>query len=452
MTYNEEQKALVYAFLENTFFKNWRNEGELTDISYTGLELMLTPKCNLACSYCYYNNKAGHGKGLYPDYIDSWENTLSNTDALLDYLESNKFFPREFDVFAGDTLIHLNSTKVIKKVIDFFHRNNKKGIIGLPTNGAFLRNDTITKAVEDLYAYAEERGVALHISISIDGKYLDPINRKNANPNVNLEEYYSDEYYDKVFAFGKKYRCGFHPMIHHQGIELWKKNFDWFQEQLQKHEIAWYNIYLLEVRNDGWTKETVKEYVEFYKHVLDFAYKKLHSNKQLFINGFVASGANNYPNLPNMNMFNNISTTSRGIGCSLQTTMQVRTGDLSVAPCHRQSYDWALGFQFVKEGNKIVDIEPKNLAYYITQLTMDVKVQPYCESCGINTICSQGCPGSQLETNGDSFVPIQSVCLLFHGKVKAQIEFLKEKGLYKEFISLISSNQSTAFLAMDGER
>jgi len=443
-SYYDEKKEFIKTLLENTFFRDWKDAAR-EDAIFTNIELMLTPKCNLSCSYCYYNNKTAHGDGLYPPGIDTWEAALSNTDALFSYLEKNSYFPKSVDIFAGDALIHINSQKVIKKAVDFYHRNSRIGMVVIPTNMAFIRNDRIVKDLEELFEYGKERGVKILLSASIDGKYLDPINRKNANPCVNNAEYYSDEFYDKVFAFSKKHGIGFHPMVHHQGIELWKQNWDWFQEQFEKHGIAWYNIYLLEVRNDGWTKNSIQEYVKFYKYVLEYAYKKLFNHSDMFIKGFVCNGSGVYPNLPKMNMFNNVGTMGRGIGCSLQTTMQIRMGDLSVVPCHRQSYDWCVGFKFVTQGGEIVDIEPKNAEFYSTQLTMDTKAFPYCETCLIRNLCCQGCPGSQLEVNGDAFMPIQSVCLLEHGKVKAQIEFLRDNGLYSLLISLLNKEQRMTF-------
>ena len=111
--------------------------------------------------------------------------------------------------------------------------------------------------------------------------------------------------------------------------------------------------------------------------------------------------------------------------------MYVRLGDLDIVGCHRQSYDgYSLG-KFVVENDKIVDIEAKNIEMAIAMLTFDLGTQPYCESCILKDVCSGGCMGSQLEVNGDSFIPIPIICDLLHHKHYTLINKYINLGIYQ---------------------
>lgn len=107
--------------------------------------------------------------------------------------------------------------------------------------------------------------------------------------------------------------------------------------------------------------------------MLNYVFDRLDRDRYKFINSFVFNGAEGYDNINKMNLFNNIGRHGRGVGCSIQTTMQLRLGDLTVTPCHRQSYDAFNGFKFIKKDNEIVDIEPLNLHYYLATMSTDRK-------------------------------------------------------------------------------
>lgn len=449
MTHNEENKILLNSFLTRTFFKDWSTSDDIDRLKlYNNIELQLVSDCNLKCSYCYYNDKNGFGLELNnPHTVGKWENVLKNIDILLNFLEEKKFFPGKFDVFSGDPLIYKNSYIVFRKIIDFYVRNGERGRITVPSNMTFLKSESLTKEVENLIKYAEENGIGFGISASIDGKYQDYINRPVAG-NVDQHKFYSDEFYDIIFSFAKKYNIAFHPMIHHKNIENWSKNWKWFQSMFERFELGWNPIYLLEVRNTGWNKESLKFYEDLYKEVLNFVYEKI--GPERFLYGFLFNGIEGCENISNMNMFNNVGRMGRGVGCSLQTHLQVRMGDLSVNSCHRLSYDALNAFKFVvDENDKIVDIDPLNVEFYLATMSTDRRNWPYCESCLIKEICTSGCLGSQFEITGDAFTPIHSVCALEHAKVKAQIEFLKEKKIFNNFLNYLDSSQQTSYKIFD---
>lgn len=443
----EQNKELLYHFLNRTFFRDWKDKDKESDRTklYDNLEFQINSKCNLNCSYCYYNQFVGNGNQLNPNSIAQPENIRKNADALLDYLEENNMYPSKFEIFSGEPLNQPITYEVLDKVIDFYSRANQEAIISIPTNMSFLRSDRLTEKVISYKKKAWENGLMLGTSASVDGKYMDHVNRP-ITKSENQDKFFNDHFYHRLFSFARDHGCGFHPMVYHNNIEQWKDNFMWFQDNFKKYGLRWNNIYLLEVRNDGWTKDKVNSYMDFYKFVLEFAFNKLNRDKNEFVNGFVFNGKGASQNWNNMNLFNNIGKIGRGIGCSIQTTMQIRAGDLTVNPCHRQSYDALNGFQFVKnDDNKIVDIKPLNLPYYLTIMSSERKYWPYCESCLIGHTCMAGCLGSQFEVMGDPFIPIPSVCLLEFGKVKSQVQFFVKNDMFDQFISKLPEEQKNVF-------
>jgi len=451
MSYEGENKELLKSVLEGTFFDDFKNpdrEGNL----FGTLEIQLTSQCNLKCSYCYYSNVVGHGKELNKPGVATWDQLGKNTDILFNWLKENNYIPKTIDIFSGDSLIFKQSHDIIRKAVQFYIDIGYKGSVVVPSNMSFIRDPELVKSIEDIIALGAEHGVSVPISASIDGKFADKITRLPVK-NVDIDEYYSDEFYDDVFAFCKRNHAGFHPMISSENIHVWKDNFVWFQSMFEKYDLAWNNVYLLEVRNEGWTKETIKQYGEFMSWTLNFTYNMIGNSvlpsnlPKYYVDNFVFSSEDYRGS--SMNLFNNISIIGRGIGCSLQTTLFVKMSDLTCNSCHRLSYDALNGFKFVVKDDKIIDIEPLNITFYMATLTFEHKALPYCENCLIKHLCSGGCPGAQFESVGDAFTPIPSVCLLQHMKLKTQVEFFKRLGVFNYVVSKLNSELALTMIEVE---
>lgn len=424
-TYNEDKK-LLHNFLEKTFFTTWQ-KGD--DGNFSSLELQVSASCDKGCVYCYYHN---YGEHLYPSKLNNRKNILKNTDIILEWLERKKMFP-QIELFSGEIFSQKVGFEVTEKVIDFYIRNNVKTGMCIPTNFSFIDDGLKTSEVTRLIEKGWKNGVNVVLSCSIDGKYMDYKNR----PHKNNQNFYSDEYYDKVFEFARIYKSGFHPMIYYKNIKKWIDNFLWFQEMFKKHHIPWNNIYLLEVRNDGWNKESINEYQKFIKFVYSWVFEnKFNSNKKDFIENFILSNKN-------MNIFNNFCRSGRGLGCSAQSSLYVRLGDLTCNPCHRTSYDFFNTLYFKCENEKIVDIEPLNVNLFISWISMDKNNFPYCQDCLIRDFCAGGCLGSQFESTSEIFLPIQSVCWQQHGKFKAQVDWLLENNMFWDIAEKILFKKNT---------
>jgi len=425
---NKENTDLVKSILDRTFFTAWKDqrykEDEYKYGNYSSLEIQVTATCDLKCKYCYYTN---HGKELYPAKIAKPDLVLKNLDILLDWLSKNKYYPK-FEFFSGEPFFQPVGFEALEKLIDWYINEGIGGEIVVPTNFSFVFSHDRTDKVESLITKGRKNGVDVHLSASIDGKYCD-VNRPFRDGRVR-----TDEYYDKVFEFAKKWGWSFHPMIYSENIEKWIDNFLWFQEQFDKHDIPWPAIYILEVRNQEWNKTQIKDFYKFTRFLVRWVYHKSGVAGPDFPS-FVSKERS-------LNLFNLFSTVGRGIGCSIQSSMEVRLGDLTTNLCHRSAYDGLNLFKFIVENDEIIDIEALNYNMMVAMYSADTKNFPWCENCAIKDFCSGQCLGAMYETNGDPFIPIPTVCALEHAKVAAVLDELWDLGLFQYFYDFTDKKDS----------
>ncbi len=411
MQYQEENDNLLNSFLERTFFKTWGNQSEGLE-NFRTLELFLNTKCNLKCSYCYLAN---YGDELYPSRLQDDKKVLTNLQILLDWLLDRKLAPK-LELFSGEPFAQKVSLQALRMILDKFENaENKPKTIVIPTNFTFILNKALTGKIEGLIKRSREAGIPIRLSASIDGKHCEanrPFRSSKSDPR-------DDDYYDKVFAFVKKWGFSFHPMIYSIHIDRWPSNFLWFQEMLRKHDIPWANIYLLEVRNKEWSRSSILGFEEFIKFLTRWTFLvPCHGNAQEFMR-FIFKRGFNILQSP-------LTSIGRGIGCSIQSTIHVRLGDLAIVPCHRTSYEPFVSGHFVVDARRITGIRANNPELFIGIISLQGRNQPMCELCLIKHLCSGGCLGSQFEVTGDLFSPIPSVCQLEHAKIRAMITAYKE--------------------------
>ena len=413
--YEEQNNELVNSFLERTFFKNYRLPKNSKDrcANWSKFEMVLTSTCNLGCKYCYLHK---HGKQLYPDEIKDEDKIINNVSILTDWLIENKMTP-EIELFTGEMFAQEMNFEVLNVIYNKYKDLNnelKPPIITVPTNYSFLLDERTTQRVEENIQRFKEIGIRLGLSASVDGKYLEhnrPFTKKHGEDAFIFKAENGDrddEFYDKLFAFNKKYKMGFHPMVYSNDMHLWKENWLWFQENFEKYNIPFNNIYLLEVRNEEWSQKQIEDFSEFIEFLIKWTfYKKCNQSPKKFRDFIFKKKGYNILSKP-------LSSVGRGIGCSIQSCLPVRMGDLSVFPCHRTMYDQFKEFEFTVEDNKITGIRGVNPEMIIAEKTFQGKTLPMCETCVIKESCSLGCLGSQYESTGEMFSPIPTVCKLEH--------------------------------------
>jgi len=424
MSYQQENDTLITSLFERTFFESWNaNPPELSN--FHRVEFILNYKCNLACKYCYVTH---YGDELYPPELYKDEaQVLNNLEMVLDWFIENNYAP-EIEVFSGEALIQDIGYKALNMILDKFEGKIKTRII-IPTNYTFILSKTLTKQVETLLNRGKKIGIPIFLSASFDGKYCEA----NRPFQPGVKDLRDDDYYDKCFAFIKKWGFGFHPMIYSEKIRNWKDNFLWFQEMLKKHNIPWYRIYLLSVRNAEWSIQQTRDFHDFIEFLIKWVYDNpCNKDPKKYLDFLFKKRGFNILNGP-------LSTVGRGIGCSLQSQLFLRLGDLAIVPCHRTSYEHLILGHLKVEDNKIAGISAKNPELAVTKHSFSAKMFPYCETCLIRELCSFGCLGAQIETTGDLFTPIPTVCRQQHAKIRSMIKTYQELNM----LDLILSNLST---------
>jgi len=448
--FQEENDALLESILQRTFYAGWKEPENPKYMNFNSLEIIMNYKCNLGCAYCYINR---WGEELYPSelYADE-EKLLSNLQMILRWLKKNNYRP-EIEYFSGEALVQEVGLKGLEVLVDSAPEGT---VILVPTNYTFILSDVLTERVDRIITTAKSKGVRVSLSASTDGKYCE-INRpfkstitsQCENEKRRWEWKYNDTpdprdntYYDRVFAFAKKWGFGFHPMVYSNNVERWKDNFLWFQEMYKKYDIPWSNLYLLEVRNAEWTDQQIKDYMDFIKFLVRWTWEMTGRNPSDYID-FVFKGKG-------FNILTGpLTTIGRGMGCSLQSAVYLRLGDLALVPCHRQSYkQFIIGWLKVENG-EIVGVKSHNPEILVAEMSCTFRNFPYCEACPIKHICSGGCLGSQFEATGDPFTPIPKVCKLMHNKIRALIEVYKELGIYKSLLQRLPIGKREAFEYME---
>lgn len=438
--YKQENDILFKSFLNNYFFRHWTREGSQRDPfigSYErGLEVFPTDSCNLACSYCYLKN---FGDELfYNKHSKKPENALKNLSLLLGWLKEKDYVPDKLEVFSGDLFslsyweeyfqIIYDWLDSIERKEEFWPWKNKGYfLIMMPTNASFVADDDKAKKVENWIEKFKQVGVRLGLSLSFDGKVIDEISR----PYKNEKKHYTNEFYDKVFLFARKHKCGMHPMLSSKNVHYWIENFKWFESMFEKHggtkKDALESIFVLEVRNPDWTKKDLEALMEFTEWTVDHAFNEIYNqDPAATFEGLVQKSSLQYIRSP-------FGYTARGMMCSIQSDFFVR-GDLTFGNCHRLGQEGYEGGQFIVEGDKITDIDSINPELYMTVKTFNFREGPLCSNCPIRYICTGYCIGANYEMNGEYFAPIPTVCELEHVKAGSAIRALDKYGIVDHII------------------
>ena len=195
-----------------------------------------------------------------------------------------------------------------------------------------------------------------------------------------------------------------------------------------------WNIHLSEARNEKWNSSQLKDFMDFIDFLMEWTYRiPCQSDKKCFAEAVLLKGGFNI-------LSNPFSTNDRKSDCLTQATIQVILEDLIIVPCHKMAYAPFIEAKFKVRNNKIVGIESNNPEMLIGRNSFKDTAMPHCETCLLKYLCQKDCLGSQLETTGDPFSPIPTVCKLEHAKVYSLIKALKKFDLYNIIYSRLSPN------------
>lgn len=421
--------SVLETILEKRFFEPWRDGDCRNPASLwrdSKLELFVTAACNQNCEYCYL---VRHDE-LYPREIRDPETIKFNLRALLDWCVWQGFSFHQVDLFSGEIWHTPFGWEVLDILLSYIRNGLRIDTVVIPTNASFVLDDRALIEMANRIEDYGRCGCRLQLSGSIDGAMADGVTRRG-NTDELTQRKEGEEFYDRFFSFWKMFRFRFHPMVSQENVKKWKENFLWWEEKCEKYGYdAYQDVMMLEVRNDGWTEENISDYIEFLDWLIDkFLTERCSRDPQklanhLFLTDIFNATGEGYVNfgMPQADSF---------AGCTVSDMLTVRLGDLSIPPCHRTAYNELLYGKFKMEDGKITGIEENNpqMASRIL-LQDDILCDPGCCCCPYSYFCLRGCYGSQRETEGDPFMPIESVCNLFRAKIDFLIDKYERLGVW----------------------
>lgn len=436
--FQKENDKLLADVLEHRFFSVWRDyekvqrdpflsfsERGSTLNESSALELYITANCNQNCTYCYLTK---FGDKLYPADCgnNDFNKILQNMNILIDWCIENDFRIPLVDVFTGEILHTKFGLDVLDTMLKGIKRGWKINSIIWATNMSFIQDSEQKWKIQRLIDAIRYEGVGLTLSASVDGYKA----MESASRPLNSGKEKSDNFYDDLFAFCKRNKFGFHPMVSAYNVKWWIENFDWWVEQLDRFDMGPFfsSVMALEVRNNDWTEEAIQQYNDLMDHMMDYQIKRIGLKNVAYEiitdqrNEVKDEGGGYLPWL----LVEAVDFTP----CTLNKTLTVRLGDLAIAPCHRTSYNHLLYGKFKLENDKIVGIEAINPSMAIKVLMINYQYGMHgCDTCDYNTVCLRGCLGCQQEEMHDPWFPIPGVCHFQKAKYKHLIKKYEELGI-----------------------
>lgn len=412
-------KDITFKTLVDGFFSGATNQYN----SNNQIELIITPDCSKNCGICYLQK---HKNELYPKEIVNNDVIINNLKSFLTYLELSNTRISLLSLFSGEIWGDEFGFNVLDTLLDFAKRHQFCYRISIPSNMDFLFVNNGKQKMEYYIKEFAKYGIKIHISASVDGKFLeDKWRPRNGKYDLSLD--YDEDYYDTIFKFQSKYRFGLHPMVYSKNCDKWCENFDWFMEMINKFYDIPYEPMMLEVRDNNWTKEDICSYIKFLDHVITW---KLDNVFNWNIPGFSQYLANirSYKRFSNSNIA--LYVHNDKLDCTIQKTLFIRLGDLTIVPCHRSCYPENI-YGYITFNGSTYDVEAKNISL-MSDIYKSIpnKDYPVCKDCLYNILCPKGCLGSQYENSGNMFEPCNTVCDMYKAKIDFLINKYSELGVF----------------------
>ena len=420
-TYLQENQAVADNLLEKLFYAEWL---DYTKQPLRGVEFIISPACNLGCKYCYLNR---YHNDLYPSELLQPEIIKQNCLKLLKWLDKHHY-RTHLEIFSGELFAQQLGYDILDIIYEYEKNVDPQWRIfeyTIPTNFTFCNSPELEAKVVEYLNKFEELGTPLWLSASFDGIYEECNRPWVRDLDLTIPHTRDKAYYDRVFEFILNHASGLHPMVYSQGIERWKENFEWFQTMMEKADMPWEHLYLLEVRNEEWTPDQIKNLEQFIRDLWAYSYQKCDGDKEklsYFIHQYTGFNLLVEP----------MARIARGMPCTVQSDLMIRLGDLKTFPCHRTSYPAFCTGQFVDDEEEELKFVCENAELLCAIYGLHHRTFPYCITCPINHLCSGQCLGACYEATRNLFTPIPSVCVVKYAQIKTHIEMLIKYDLYQE--------------------
>lgn len=435
--FQKEQDHLLKTILDVRYFQPWKRRvpTERDEVPKGSLELFLTPTCNQKCEYCYLQKYPD----LYPAEINNKETIITNLKKILDWCIKEEFLLPNLDLFSGE-IWHTNyGLEILDIVYDYIVNKGLMCLsVTIPTNGTFFHNPKQIVEIQNRLDNFKAIQCPITISFSVDGKYVED----EARPLNDKTLVRDDAFYDRLFTFAKHNEYGFHPMLAACSAKDWVKNFDWWVTMLRKYDLPMDRLMLLEVRNNDWTEETIKDYQQVIRHIFEFTWDYYEGNIPEVLNDLILynqvyeTKTNKRDDLilwgEKVSYIPITTNETKGFyGCTISTHLTVRVGDLAICPCHRSAYNKYLYGKFtLDEHGEIAGVQANNPQLAVNILMLDNrKAVLGCDSCILNDICLGTCKGQSIESCSDPLRNDPIVCNFLQKKYEFIFDLYEEKGI-----------------------
>lgn len=422
--FQKEQDALLTTILEHRFFQPWKEQTFEQDSlkEDSKLEIFITNSCNKKCEYCYLQKHLD----LYPKEYSDFQNIKNNLRIFLNYLIEKEYKIPTIELFSGEIWHTDFGLEILQMFYDFSQRGLFLNTIIIPSNCSFVSSPYFLHQIQNFIDNFKEKGIQLIFSISTDGEIVEQTSRPYNNKIID-----DKEHWDNIFAFAKHNNFYFHPMVSSFNVSKWIENYNWFEDKMNEYDLDINNLMMLEVRDNNWSTDNIKDYCNFMKHLIErFINRDCRNNSNLFFDQLfsVRTARGNFKLngyvpfcFPEADDF---------IGCTCATNLTVRLGDLAVAPCHRLAYNKYLYGKFVVENDKIIGLKAINPQAAIKVLFTNFKEGSLgCDTCLFKDYCLKGCFGNQYEIHGDPFIVDKQVCHFFKQKYSFLLKLYTSMGI-----------------------
>lgn len=352
-------------------------------------QFVITEKCNLACKYCYMQNR---------DKIMSSEVFQKSLNFIEKKLKKEMVGGSSSSLlafFGGEPLLNLNLIKDNSELI----RDYPKAI---PTNGLLLN--------EEVFSFLDSNKFS--VNISFDGNYGNYLNRITKNGNKESLRYFGDFHYDIMKKRGCKVML--YPNLFNHLLET----YDFFIGK----EIYFPDFTL--VRDDIYTESDIHNYEKNLPMV---------TNRVIEL---ISQGTISIPGILSLYILDTVFASIQGkrpFGCFSGTHGVGIMPNGKIYPCARFG---------TNEKFEIADIVTGKINYDVLKFFKDIhNPQNFnkCKECKLYKICNAGCSYSQLENGGwKEMVPIDSVCELLKISYKESFRLYKELKNNKLFIDYLN--------------
>lgn len=359
-------------------------------------QLVLTERCNMACTYCYINQKP---KDMTPEVFDAhYNNTLPK---LMKHYGRHDYHAA---LFGGEPLLNW---KLIEYIVPIFKKDPRCTLIIAMTNGLAFVDD-------DKWEYFQKNNIA--ISLSFDGLW-NRHSRPLKDGSSSLDLYLQEPLKSRFSGQG-----GCKVMVSPESIDTLVDNYKWFVEEFNLPSPD-FSI----VRDNIWTESDIQRFEIEARKLADQMIKYIKSGVRTTIGFF---------QLYILDLLFGETYGKRPFVCFAGVNGAGFMPDGMVYPCAR------FGSNDVKPlYDSVNDIEyGSTINIMKSPQISNPRVYNKCKECELSLYCNAGCTYQQLNTDGPNSYycePVDGICELLHILYKESMRIvheLKDNELFKQMV------------------